>query len=119
MRCVKRLREDLHRGFECGERIEEGVRNCLSAGCAILGEISKERKIAVNLNIVKEAARALTIDMADLMETMGGLGGQDEEALSAGYASTVKELEAVVWRDYLGILKESVREGIENKKMKR
>ncbi|GMH76122.1 hypothetical protein TrST_g9457 [Triparma strigata] len=118
VRCVKRLREDLHRGFECGERIEDGVRGCLTASCTILREISKERNVAVNLGIIKETARALSIDLIDLMDAMGGLGGQQEEVLSAEYALMVKELEESVWKDYLVVLKENVREGIENKRMK-
>lgn len=118
VRCVKRLREDLHRGFECGSRIEDGAKGCLTASCTILGEIAKERDVAVNLDIIKETARALSVDLIDLTDAMGGLGGQNEDALSAGYARMVKELEEAVWKDYIVILKERVREGIENKRMK-
>ena len=43
-RCVKRLRQSLHRGVECGKMIEEGVRGCLSAGCAVFEAIAKEQE---------------------------------------------------------------------------
>ena len=115
-RCVKRLRQSLHRGVECGKMIEEGVRGCLSAGCAVFEAIAKEQDFDTTLRMVSECARVLTFDLEALIDAMSGMRGQgDDEDLTTTYASIIKGVEDAIWKDYLNVLKQSVRAGFESK----
>jgi len=115
-RCVKRLRQSLHRGVECGKMIEEGVRGCLSAGCAVFEAIAKEQDFDTTLRMVSECARVLTFDLDALIDAMSGMRGQgDDEDLTTTYASIIKGVEDAIWKDYLNVLKQSVRAGFESK----